>query len=52
LNEVKASGGINYAMQIMEEYKSKSLTLLKEYPESSSRLALEKIIEFTIDRKK
>ncbi len=52
MNEVKVSGGINYAMDIMEEYKSKSLTLLKEYPESSSRLALEQIIEFTIDRKK
>ncbi len=52
MNEVKVSGGINYAMNIMEEFKIKSLNLLREYPESSSRLALEQIIEFTIDRKK
>jgi len=52
MNEVKVSGGINYAMDIMEEFKIKSLNLLREYPESSSRLALEQIIEFTIDRKK
>ncbi len=52
MNEVSISGGIKYAKEKMEEFKTKSLSLLKEYPESDSRLALEQIIEFTIDRKK
>ena len=52
MNEVSISGGIKYAKEKMEEFKTKSLSLLKEYPESGSRLALEQIIEFTIDRKK
>jgi len=52
INEVKASGGIKYALDKMVEFKTKSLNLLREYPQSENRLALEKIIEFTIDRKK
>lgn len=52
INEVKAAGGIKYALDKMVEFKTKSLNLLREYPQSENRLALEKIIEFTIDRKK
>ena len=52
MNEVADSGGIVYAMDKMTEFKTKSLKLLREYPESDARLALEQIIEFTIDRKK
>ncbi len=52
MNEVRVSGGIKYAYDKMDEFKNKSLSLLQKYPESSSRLALEQIIEFTIDRKK
>lgn len=52
MDEVVASGGIAYANDKMADFKAKALSLLKEYPESNSRLALEQIIEFTIDRKK
>ena len=52
IDEVNNSGGIDYATEKMNEYKSKALALLKEFPKSESRDALEKIIEFSIDRKK
>lgn len=52
MSEVVSSGGIKYASEKMVEFKNSSLKLLREYPESSFRLALEQIIEFTIDRKK
>jgi octaprenyl-diphosphate synthase len=52
MNEVAVSGGIVYAMDKMKEFKTKSLNLLREYPKSDARLALEQIIEFSIDRKK
>jgi len=52
MNEIAISGGIKYAVDKMSEYKTKSLSLLREYPESDARLALEQIIEFTMDRKK
>lgn len=52
INRVVDSGGIKYAGEKMSEFKSKSLNLLKEFPESESRLALEQIIEFIIERKK
>lgn len=52
LNEVKITGGLEYASEKMAEYSTKALNLLKEYPDSKNKLALEQIIEFTIDRKK
>lgn len=52
MNEVKNAGGIKYATDVMAQYKNKAINMLREYPESTSRLALEQIIEFTIDRKK
>ncbi|NQU35093.1 MAG: polyprenyl synthetase family protein [Bacteroidetes bacterium] len=52
INEIANSGGIVYATDKMIEYKSRALKLLKELPENESRIALEKIIDFTIDRKK
>lgn len=52
MNEVASSGGIIYATEKMTEFKNTSLKLLRKYPESSYRLALEQIIEFTIERKK
>lgn len=52
VDDVRESGGLVYATEKMMEYKSKALELLREYPESQPREALEKIIEFTIERKK
>lgn len=52
MNEVVELGGIKYASEKMEEFKAKALGMLTEYPESRYRASLEKIIEFTINRKK
>lgn len=52
MSEVESSGGIVYATEKMTEFKNNSLKLLRDYPESNYRLALEQIIEFTIERKK
>ncbi len=52
LIKVKESGGLGYATEKMQEYKTKALSLLREFPENNSRIALEKIIEFTIERQK
>ncbi len=52
VEEVRNSGGLDYATDKMLEYKTNALDLLSEYPVSESRSALEKIIEYTIERKK
>lgn len=52
VEEVRNSGGLDYATEKMLEFKSKALELLNEFPKSEARDALEQIIEFTIDRKK
>lgn len=50
--EVERSGGIRYAIEKMTEFRNKSIELLREYPKSTSRDALEQIINFSINRKK
>ncbi len=52
ISEIASAGGLEYATQKMEEYRTKAINLLREFPESTFRVALEQIIEFTIDRKK
>lgn len=52
VEQVKESGGLAYASEKMMEFKNKALEMLREYPENEARLALEKVIEYTIDRKK
>jgi octaprenyl-diphosphate synthase len=52
IDQVNQSGGMNYATKKMMEFKGKALDLLYEFPENESRKALEKLIEFTIDRSK
>lgn len=52
VEQVNEKGGMVYAENKMLEFKNKAMDLLKEFPESESRLALEKLIEYTIDRNK
>ena len=52
ISEVRNSGGIEYAREKMNEYKSKALKILSEFPDNDSRKALEKIVDYTITRKK
>ena len=52
IREVRDAGGIDYARRKMLEYKDQAIRLLHEFPDNEGRQALEKIIEFTISRKK
>jgi octaprenyl-diphosphate synthase len=51
IKAVKASGGISYGQQKMEEYRDKALALLHEFPETETRNALEDLVRYTTDRK-
>ncbi len=48
---VEKYGGLVYANNKMLEYKNAALAILNEFPENSSRLALESFVEFTTNRK-
>lgn len=49
---VKASGGLQYATKIMNEYFQEALQILNEFPESEYRNSLEGLVRYTIERKK
>lgn len=49
---VKQSGGIEYAIQKMEEYRNKALEILHPYPESEYKAAMLNLVQYVIDRKK
>jgi len=49
---VKQSGGLEYARDKMEGYKSKALELLKSFPENESKDSLGLLIRFVTERKK
>ncbi len=48
---VRAHKGIDYAIQTASEYSSKAKEILKSFPQSQSKLALEALVDFIIDRK-
>ncbi|UZO82492.1 polyprenyl synthetase family protein [Aquimarina sp. ERC-38] len=49
---VKNTGGLIYAEKVMHNYKDKALAILKRYPDSEYKEALELMVTFVIDRKK
>ncbi|SHJ02698.1 octaprenyl-diphosphate synthase [Hymenobacter daecheongensis DSM 21074] len=49
---VKQSGGLDYAIRTMKNYRDEALTLLRTFPESPSRQSLEQLINYTIEREK
>ncbi|GAA3953341.1 polyprenyl synthetase family protein [Hymenobacter algoricola] len=49
---VKQSGGLDYAIQTMKNYRDEALTLLRTFPDSPSRHSLEQLINYTIEREK
>lgn len=49
---VKASGGIEYAISVMEDYHQKAKEILRTLPESDYRNSLEDLVQFTIERTK
>jgi len=52
VNQVNASGGIAYAEQQMYSYRDKAMGILREFPTSDHRLALENLVNYTCERKK
>lgn len=52
IDQINQSGGIDYAMDKMNDYKNKAIELLLGFPENQSREALINLIEYTIRRKK
>lgn len=52
INFVLASGGIEYAREVMLKYKDEALAILHQFPQNESRAALEDLVTFTVNRKK
>ena len=52
LEIVIQSGGIDYAVKKMEEFRNEALRLLHTFPQNDARDALEKLVHYTIDRDK
>lgn len=49
---VRNSGGMEYARQKMQEYKSEAMDILYSFDDSPARQSLEQLINFVIERKK
>lgn len=49
---VKASGGLQYATEVMKQYFEDALQILRQFPESDYRDSLEGLVRYTIERKK
>ena len=48
---VQNSGGITYARDKMIQYKDEALLILRDYPDSPARQAMEELVNYVIDRK-
>ncbi len=51
IDKVNESGGIDYAIQKMNDYKSEALAILSSFPESPARKGLEELVLYVTDRK-
>lgn len=51
IERVKASGGMEYAIARMHQFKEEALGMLRSYPESPYREALELMVNYVVDRK-
>lgn len=52
IESVKAAGGIDYAREAMESYKSKAMSLLLTMRDCKERQALEDLVRYTTERRK
>ncbi len=52
IQKVKTLGGLQYAITKMDTYKDEALSILKYYPNSEYREALELMVNYVIERKK
>lgn len=51
INFVKESGGLTYAVEVMESYQQKAKTLLNEFPDSEAKTSLHQMLDYVIERK-
>jgi len=49
---VKENGGVEYAIEKMEEFKQKALQILDSFPDSPANKSLKDLVEYTVSRKK
>lgn len=49
---VRRSGGMKYAQDVMHRYRDEAFSLLRQLPDSPSRAALERLVNYVVDRKK
>lgn len=49
---VKASGGIDYANQVMKDFQNQALQILDQFEDSVYRQSLKDLVHFTIERSK
>jgi len=47
---VKASGGIEYATKIMDNYYNEAIDILKDFKDSPYKESLGNLVKFTIER--
>jgi octaprenyl-diphosphate synthase len=47
---VKKSGGIEYAIQVMNRYHAEAVEILNSFPDSNYKTSLFQLVQFTIDR--
>lgn len=52
IETVRAGGGIRYATEAMEDFRSQAVKLLHQLPDSAYRQALEDLVTFTVTREK
>ena len=51
MQKVTETGGIDYAIKKMNQYRDEALAILFEYPKSEIRDGLEELVRYTTDRK-
>ncbi|MEL7148725.1 MAG: polyprenyl synthetase family protein, partial [Bacteroidota bacterium] len=49
---VKESGGLEYAHQVMLDFRAKAFEILHSFPPSEARESLEDLVNFVVDREK
>lgn len=49
---VRQSGGLDYARQVMFQYRDEAFTLLSHFPTTEARQALEDLVNFVVEREK
>ena len=51
IEKVEEAGGIKYAIEQMNAYKTEALSILHEFPEGPIRKGLEDLVLYVTDRK-